>query len=129
MKILLDMNLSPKLADMLVKKGIEAKHWFKIGAPNATDTEIMTHACQKNYVVVTNDLDFSAILSATQGQKPSVVQLRTGSCSLEKIAELLVFALQLYEQALDNGAILTIDSKKSRFRLLLLNTDTEQEQS
>jgi len=30
-----------------------------------------------DYTVLTLDLDFSAILAATQGRKPSVVQLRS----------------------------------------------------
>ena len=35
MKVLLDMNLSPKLANLLIEKGIESVHWFYIGAPDA----------------------------------------------------------------------------------------------
>ena len=35
MKVLLDMNLPPKLAELLTDRGIESVHWFSIGAPNA----------------------------------------------------------------------------------------------
>ena len=39
MKILIDMNLPPKLANALTLKGIEAVHWFSVGEPNAPDSD------------------------------------------------------------------------------------------
>jgi len=44
MKILIDMNLSPKWAGYLVENGIEAVHWLIIGLPGDPDTEIITYA-------------------------------------------------------------------------------------
>ena len=76
MKILIDMNLSPKFEDLLIRKGIDAVHWSKIGAPNAEDTEIMEYASKNNYIVMTCDLDFSIILSIKHTLKPSIIQLR-----------------------------------------------------
>jgi len=43
----------------------------------------MAYAKDLDWVVLTYDLDFSAILAATQGQKPSVVQIRSGNISPE----------------------------------------------
>ena len=40
MKVLIDMNLSPMLADILSANGVAAEHWSRIGAPNAKDAEI-----------------------------------------------------------------------------------------
>jgi predicted nuclease of predicted toxin-antitoxin system len=70
------MNLSPRWVGMLSAASIEAAHWSKLGAHNAPDSEIMAFAAANNYIVLTHDLDFSAILAATQGEKPSVVQIR-----------------------------------------------------
>ena len=120
MKVLLDMNLPLRLAGLLTKKGIETVHWFYIGAPNAKDTEIMEYAHENNYTVLTCDLDFSAILSATHGLKPSVVQLRFQCLDTENTATLLVSALLQNESELEKGAILSIDIKKARVRLLPL---------
>jgi predicted nuclease of predicted toxin-antitoxin system len=36
----------------------------------------MAYALANNFVVLTHDLDFGTILAATQGNKPSVVQIR-----------------------------------------------------
>ncbi|MFP4087231.1 MAG: DUF5615 family PIN-like protein [Desulfobacteraceae bacterium] len=41
MKIVIDMNLSPHWVQLLVKAGHEAVHWSEVGAPNASDRDIM----------------------------------------------------------------------------------------
>ncbi len=37
----------------------------------------MAHPKASDYVALTHDLDFSAILAVTGGEKPGVVQIRT----------------------------------------------------
>jgi predicted nuclease of predicted toxin-antitoxin system len=61
MKLLIDMNLSPRWVGLLSGAGIEAAHWATAGAVNAPDTELMAYARTNGYVVLTHDLDFSAI--------------------------------------------------------------------
>jgi len=61
MKLLVDMNLSPRWISMLIDAGIEAAHWSTLGANNAPDSLIMSYAHANDYVVFTHDLDFSAI--------------------------------------------------------------------
>ena len=41
----------------------------------------MAYAMANDCIVLTHDLDFSAILAATQGEKPSVVQIRADDVS------------------------------------------------
>ena len=62
MKLLLDMNLSPRWIATLKDNGFEALHWSTVGQANARDSEIMAWAAANKYIVVTHDLDFSAIL-------------------------------------------------------------------
>ena len=83
MIFLLDMNLSPRLVSILSEAGLETLHWSSVGPPGAADAAIMAYAKDLDWVVLTYDLDFSAILAATQGQKPSVVQIRSGNISPE----------------------------------------------
>ncbi|MEF8794358.1 MAG: DUF5615 family PIN-like protein [Thiohalorhabdus sp.] len=65
MKLLLDMNLSPRWTAVLSDAGFETVHWSTIGPNDAPDTQIMAFAQANGHVVVTHDLDFSAILAAT----------------------------------------------------------------
>ena len=120
MKILIDMNLSPRWANLLTNAGFEAAHWSTLGAANAPDVEIAAFARTNDYVVLTHDLDFGAILAATQGDKPSVVQIRSEDLSLDVIGKPVISALRQMTAELDEGALLTIDPSRTRVRLLPL---------
>ena len=120
MNLLLDMNLSPKLVDILTQKQVDTSHWYMIGKPDATDTEIMAYAKDNNCVIVTCDLDFTAILSANQGYKPSIIQLRNQVACLDSLAELIAAVVRQWADNLAKGAILTLDAKRIRVRLLPL---------
>jgi len=118
MKVLIDMNLSPAWTECLAAAGIDAVHWSAIGLATALDTEIMTVARERDFVVLTHDLDFSSILAATGGTKPSVVQLRASDIRPSKIGQAVVAAIQQMEMELQAGALLTIDPRRARLRLL-----------
>lgn len=81
MKLLVDMNLSPQWVQLLRDAGWVAAHWATVGKANAPDSEITAYAATNNYVILTHDLDFGAILAATHQAVPSVVQIRTGDVS------------------------------------------------
>jgi len=121
MKILIDLNLSPRWVDLLVAAGVGAAHWTTLGAINATDTEIMAYAKANDFIVMTHDLDFGAILAATHRDKPSVIQIRATETSPDTIGALVVAALQQMEAELIAGALLTIDTQRTRLRLLPLD--------
>ena len=123
MKLLLDMNLSPRWVELLNTAGFEAVHWSTIGPGNAADVEIMTFAREQGYVLLTHDLDFGAILAATRGQKPSVVQLRSENLSIEVIGRSVIDALREVATDLDDGALVTVDPGRTRVRVLPLTRD------
>jgi len=118
MKLLLDMNLSPLLVDFLGQQGHEVVHWSAVGDPRAADRTIFEWAVKNRYVVLTHDLDFGAILAATQAQIPSVIQIRTQDVSPKKIAPLLLAVLEQQVNYIDNGALLSVDEGRQRVRIL-----------
>ena len=120
MKLLLDMNLTPKLVSALKGRHIDTIHWYTIGAPDAADYEIMSYASENDCVVVSHDLDFSTILSSTHGKKPSVIQLRTNYLDIEQIAELIAATIDQFTNEINEGAILSLDVNRSRLRMLPL---------
>jgi predicted nuclease of predicted toxin-antitoxin system len=123
MKLLVDMNLSPRWVASLVDAGWAAKHWSKIGDADASDSEILGYAAANDYVVLTQDLDFGAILAITHGKKPSVVQIRGVDITPESIAAQTVAALRHVQAELEAGALLTIEAERTRLRLLPLHTE------
>jgi len=120
MKLLIDMNLSPRFANLLKADDIISTHWNTVGKLTAPDSEIIEYALLNDYIIVTCDLDFSAILSVTHGRKPSIVQVRTHYMPLSDLADIVIKAIKQNLDVLNSGAILTIDAKKSRSRLLPL---------
>jgi predicted nuclease of predicted toxin-antitoxin system len=120
MKLLLDMNLSPRWTGLLRDTGWESVHWSSLGKGDEPDSQIMAYAAKRGYVVLTADMDFSAILAATHGEKPSVVQLRTGDVTPQVAGQRLIAALRYMERELESGALLTIDKRQIRIRMLPL---------
>jgi predicted nuclease of predicted toxin-antitoxin system len=88
-KILLDMNLSPRRVRFLEQEGFEAIHWSAVGDSRATDTTIMSWAGRNGFVVFSHDLDFSALLAATQASGPSVVRVRPKTSCRRRSDEML----------------------------------------
>ena len=122
MKLLVDMNLSPRWVRTLVEAGIEAAHWSSLGPAKATDAEIMAFARANGYIILTHDLDFSAILAATQGLKPSVVQVRAEDVRPETVGPALIEAMRQTARQLEEGALLTVDPARARLRILPLRS-------
>lgn len=120
MRLLIDMNLSPRWVGLLNGAGIEAAHWSTLGANNAPDSEIMAYAAAHGYVVLTHDLDFGSILAATHGEKPSVVQIRASDVSPDVVGRQVIIALGQMASELEEGALLTIDPNRTRLRVLPL---------
>jgi predicted nuclease of predicted toxin-antitoxin system len=94
MKILVDMNLSPGWVNFLVEAGFDAVHWSQVGSSNAPDSELMQWAAERNCIVLTADLDFGAILAATQLTRPSVIQVRSGLLTPLAIGGMVVSAIR-----------------------------------
>lgn len=118
MKIVIDMNLSPQWVEVLNAAGYESVHWTDIGAPNAPDREILLWTRSKGFVVFTHDLDFGAILAATGADSPSVIQLRTQNISPKRLGKLVISAFKQFEELLHQGALVSIDEKRARARIL-----------
>ena len=98
--------------------GLDAIHWSTIGRLNAPDFEILEWARQHNHVVLTHDLDFSVLLSLTREAGPSVIQVRTQDVTPEAIGSSVLVAARDQEEALTQGAIVSIQLHASRVRVL-----------
>ncbi len=121
MNIVIDMNLSPEWVATLANAGHVARHWSLIGAPNATDREILIWARDKDHVVFTHDLDFGAILAATSADAPSVIQIRTQDPTPQHCQNVIIDTLKRHASMLANGALVSVDENRSRVRLLPLH--------
>ncbi|MGH9243626.1 MAG: DUF5615 family PIN-like protein [Acidimicrobiales bacterium] len=76
MKLLIDANLAPRVADGLQAAGFDAIHVVDLDLVAATDDEIFDRADMDGFTVVTADSDFGMLLALRRATSPSVVHLR-----------------------------------------------------
>jgi predicted nuclease of predicted toxin-antitoxin system len=127
MKIIIDVNLAVRWAQMLGTYGIEAVHWSEVGRGSSSDTAIMAYARQNGFSVFTNDLDFSTILATTGAVGPSVIQIRAEDTRPEAYLDLVANAILKNTAAIEQGAVITINPVKTRLHILpfVFSDDTE----
>lgn len=112
------MNLSPLWEAFLFDKGFTAIHWSKVGSANDSDKTIFNYALANNFIIFTNDLDFGAILAATNSRFPSVFQLKSQELMPNLIGDLVINCLSKYSSELLDGVLFTFDVNKVRIRML-----------
>src|SRR3989338_8689123 len=76
MKFLLDMPVSQRTTAWLRECGFDAVHVRDRGMARSDDTKIFDLAAAENRIIITMDLDFSAILALTKAEGPGVILLR-----------------------------------------------------
>ncbi len=72
-------------------------------------------------MIFTNDLDFGAILTASNAKSPSVFQLKSEQLMPNIIGDLIIHNLKKFNIELFEGVLLTFDVSKVRSRILQIN--------
>jgi len=105
----------------LAKAGFDAAHWSRVGSAHAPGVEIMAYARINGHVVLTQDLDFGVMLALSRSEKPSVVQIRTQDVNPDAIGKQVITAFRQMNDEVKQGALLTVDLKRARLRILPLH--------
>ncbi len=119
-QLVVDMSLSGEWVTELARHGWSAVHWSTVGDPRADDAVLMAWARANGRVVFTHDLDFGTMLALTHATGPSVLQVRGQNVLPEDIGPVVIAALRQHDAALAAGALVVVDVKKSRVRVLPL---------
>jgi predicted nuclease of predicted toxin-antitoxin system len=118
MKLLLDMGLAPRTAAFLRTLGHDAIHLAEQNLQRLPDADIVVKAAAERRIIVTFDLDFSAIIALQRLAAPSIILFRLEEFKTEQINTMLVELLTLHEAALDAGAIIVVEPDRIRIRSL-----------
>ena len=119
MRLLLDNNLSPRLAEVLNKAGWDAVHVAVLGLRAEPDTVAMQTALDDDRVLVSADTDFGALLAASRASRPSVVLVRrVVGRRVEALAALLLANLPEVKEDLRAGSVVVIGDDSLRVRRL-----------
>ena len=116
-KIVIDMNLSPEW-EPVFSGYCEIKHWSRIGDLDIPDEFILQWAKENRHVILTNDLDFGAILAATHFESPSVFQIRSHVLDPLIIGTNVLSCFKHFENDLKSGVLVSYDLERARVRRL-----------
>lgn len=86
----------------------------------AEDVDILEYAAKESRVLVTLDRDFPQMLALTDSNRPSVVLIRRERLRAAAVAALLTSVWEEFEQALENGCVVSVSAHGRRVRLLPL---------
>jgi predicted nuclease of predicted toxin-antitoxin system len=118
-RFLVDQNLSPRLAQLLVDAGHDAVHVQSLGLHTAPDTTVLARAANESRVLLSGDTDLGALLAIEHRREPSVILIRRERPRrAEAQALLLLGLLDRLAAPLDNGAIVVIEPSRVRIRPL-----------
>jgi predicted nuclease of predicted toxin-antitoxin system len=120
MRLLIDANLSPRVAAHLADMGFDAVHVADVGLLTAADQAILEYAATSERVIVSADTDFGEMLAASPGRaRPSVVLLRSADHLIpDQQAALLAANLPSVADGLEAGALVSIARGRLRMRSL-----------
>ena len=121
MKFLADMNLSPRTVAILSQNGLDAIRVSDIMPPASPDEDVLREARESGRVLLTQDLDFSALLALGGHASPSVLTFRLAVPTPDAVAARFLAVLKGLESDLMSGCIATIEDKIVRVRLLPVN--------
>ena len=123
LKLLVDMNLSGKLAGRLREAGYDCRHWKEIGDPKAPDTELFDWAKRNGAIVITRDIGFGDILAASNFDAPSVMLIRCNDSFSTLVLPVILQALRQTEEQLRLGALVVVTESRLRIRMLPLKPE------
>lgn len=118
LKFIADVHISPITVSTLQEAGYQIRRVTDFIPANSSDKKIVELAIQQASVIVTQDLDFSAIIAQSGMVRPSVVSLRVGNAKPETIARILATILPQIEKDLIDGSIVSIEETEFRVRKL-----------
>lgn len=117
MRLLLDANLSPRVAAELRAAGFDAVHVADLGLLAATDDVIFDRAGSEGMIVITADSDFGMLLALRRATSPSVVHLRgVAERGPDDHAALLIANLPQLDADLKRGAIASLSPTRLTVR-------------
>jgi predicted nuclease of predicted toxin-antitoxin system len=118
LRFIADMHISPLTVETLQKNGYDIIRVTDILPSTASDTEIVQLAGKEQAIIVTQDLDFSAIVAQSGLSGPSVISLRVANVKPHIITRILISVLPLIEIDIREGAIVSVDEKEFRIKRL-----------
>ncbi|MDO8142575.1 MAG: DUF5615 family PIN-like protein [Candidatus Brocadiales bacterium] len=116
LKFIADVHISPLTVQELLKSGYSATRVTDSLPSTSSDIEIIQFANKEKAVIITQDLDFSAIVAQSGLNSPSVISIRVTDAKPDIITRILLNVLPFIESFIAEGALVSIDESGYRVR-------------
>jgi predicted nuclease of predicted toxin-antitoxin system len=116
LRYLADMNVSPKTVSAFQRLGVDMIRTSSLLPDNASDETILNLARKTGRVLITQDLDFSALLAIHGYDRPSLITLRLSHSDPQTVTDRLYVVIPQIEDDLAAGCAVTVDDRVIRIR-------------
>jgi len=118
MRLLLDMNISPAVAEALRADGHDVVHCRELGLEAMPDQAVLARAIADVRTLITFDLDFGDIAGSAFGGGSGILLLRLRSPRRPHILDRVRRAIAAAAGPLSKGAIVLVEDARIRVRML-----------
>jgi len=118
MKLPADLHISPRTVEFLRSLGHDVVRVNSILSVTSPDEWIVARATKEQRTILTQDLDFSAIIALAGSRLPSLITLRLSSSRIENVNAVLEKNLPNLEEDVLTGMIITVEDDRIRRRSL-----------
>lgn len=126
MRFLVDACVDVRVGDWLRRQGHDAVHLSEQELQRSTDGEIFRKAVTERRCVLTFDLDFGEIAALSGATKGSVIVFRLGNPGLDRVVDRLAVVLAESSEAIEKGAVISVEEARHRVRYLPIGIDRDQ---
>ena len=105
MRLLADAHVSPRTVEFLRSLGHDVQRMSDVLPPASPDDAIVQLAARDSRVILTQDLDFSALIALRGEPSPSLISLRLSSSRVEHVNAVLERILPQVAAAVMAGSI------------------------
>ncbi len=121
MRVLIDMNLTPRWVGYLTQAGHEAIHWSTAGPVLAKDREICEYCRRRGYALQRMTLIFLRFLHIRAKRRRVLFSCGVNHSCRKSRGAALLRAMEVCQEEITRGAIVTLDwSDRLRARVLPL---------
>ena len=120
MRLLADLHISPRTVASLRALGHDVVRVSEVLPATATDQEIVAEALRDDRTILTQDLDFSALVAVSGRTRPSVISLRLTTARIDLVNQRLAQILPIVQQDVEAGSVVVVEDSRIRKRSLPL---------
>ena len=118
MRFLADMGVPGSVILKLRQRGHDAVHLREQDLQRLPDDEIFQKAIVENRILLTFDLDFSEIVALSGDENVGIVVFRLRNTRANNVLARLEKVLAESSEALEEGAVITVEDHRHRVRPL-----------